>query len=115
MAAADISRFTQPGELNETIATILAVLCAGPKGDKPASKDAGELVDIIAFTAALIVEQSPQFTTRRLLRLGSEEFGRRTHEFVKAIRDQRDVTGKPAISAFSEAHQVIPADAAGHA
>lgn len=115
MAAADISRFTQPGELNETIATILAVLCAGPKGDKPAFKDANELVDMIAFTAALLVEQSPEFTTPRHLRLGSEEFGRRTHVFVKAIRDQRDVTGKPVMSAFSEAHSVIPADTVGNA
>jgi len=114
MTEADISRFTQPDELNTAIATILAVLCAGPTGDKPAFKDANELVDIIAFTAALLVEQSPQFTTRRLLRLGSEEFGRRTHAFVKAIRDQRDVTGTPVISAFSEENYVIPVDAAGH-
>jgi len=115
MAEADISRFTQPGELNETIGLILAVLSGAPNDGKPAFKDADELVDIIAFTAALIVEQSPEFTTRRHLRLGSEEFGRRTHGFVKAIRDQRDVTGKPVISAFSEAHSVIPVDATGHA
>jgi hypothetical protein len=115
MTAADISRFTQPGELSETIAMILAVLCAGPKGDKPAFKDANELVDILAFTAALIVEQSPEFTTPRHLRLGSEEFGRRTHEFVKTVREQRDRTGTPVMSAFAESHSVIPMPAEGHA
>jgi len=115
MAAADISRFTQAGELNTAIATVLAVLCGATNDGKPAFKDANELVDIIAFIAALIVEQSPEFTTPRHLRLGSEEFGRRAHEFVKAIRDQRDRTGTPVMSAFSESHSVIPADAEGYA
>ncbi len=115
MTAADISRFTQTGELNDTVATVLAVLSGATNGGKPAFKDANELVDIVAFTAALLVEQSPEFTTPRHLRLGSEEFGRRTHVFVKAMRDQRDRTGTPVITAFSEAHSVIPSEAAGHA
>jgi hypothetical protein len=115
MAAADISGFTDPGDLNFKIATLLAMLSGASGDDKPAFVDSNELVDALAFIAALVLEQSPGFTTPRHLRLASEEFGRRAHQFAKAIREQRERTGVPVMSAFAEDFRVIPKDAAGHA
>jgi hypothetical protein len=115
MAERDISRFTDDPDLRQRISLLLAVLAGGPDHDQPGVTDANSLVDAIAFLAALLVEQSPEFTTPRHLRLGAEEFGRRTHEFVKAIREQRERTGTPVISAFAEIAHVIPTEQAGRA
>jgi ATP-dependent RNA circularization protein (DNA/RNA ligase family) len=48
----------------------------------------------------MLVEEGPDFTTPRLLRLGVEEFERRALAFAKALREQRERTGGSAMAAF---------------
>jgi hypothetical protein len=100
MASADISRFTSDPDLRRRLELLLTVLAGGPDYEKTAYTDADTLVDVVAFLAAMLVEEGPEFTTPRHLRLGVEEFERRALGFVKALREQRERTGKGAMETF---------------
>ena len=98
MAPADVSRFLDDPELRRRTELLLAVLAGGPDYEKATYTDAGTLVDLVAFLAAMLVEAGPDFTTPRHLRLGVEEFERRALSFAKALREQRERTGVAVMS-----------------
>jgi hypothetical protein len=108
MIQADIAKFSE-GALNLRTGLAFVTLAGShPDETEEVLVDANQIVDMLAFLGALVVEGDPMARTNQGLRLSAEELGRRVLAYARAIRAEGERTGVPVIMKFGGTGNVVP-------
>lgn len=104
MTETSIDRFIDGGPTHQRTALGLYAL-AGAQAGATTPLSAQELIDQLAFIAALMIQGDPRLTTNQQVRLVGEQVGKDVAAYVRAIRARDAKGGKPVMAYFSEGGQ----------